>query len=234
MNRLFWIVMGLIGLALILLVFNNAAGTTFGIANDDFGQLVWLGIFAVVIGAFVLRSGRPLGTLAKHLGGWIAIVLVLVAGYQYRYELQDFASRVSAGLVPGSPLALGEEDGRPTVALEKALNGHFEARILVNGAAIRAVVDTGASSTVLSADDARAAGLDPDGLRYTVPVATANGVTKAAGARVQELSIGGISRKNMPILVAAPGTLGQSLLGMNFIATLSGFDVRGDRMILRD
>jgi aspartyl protease family protein len=56
----------------------------------------------------------------------------------------------------------------------------------------------------------------------------------AAGARTEELAIGGIVRKNLPVLVAAPGTLGQSLLGMNFIATLSGFDVRGDRMTLRD
>ena len=29
-------------------------------------------------------------------------------------------------------------------------------------------------------------------------------------------------------------SLSQSLLGMNFIGSLSGFDVRGDRMILRD
>ncbi|HEY4191813.1 MAG TPA: retropepsin-like aspartic protease, partial [Mesorhizobium sp.] len=42
---------------------------------------------------------------------------------------------------------------------------------MIGGAAIRAVVDTGASSTVLSADDAEAAGLDPDSLKYTVPVA---------------------------------------------------------------
>lgn len=234
MNRLFWIVMGVIGLALGLLVFNNSSGTTFGMVNDDFGQLVWLGVFAVVIGAFMLRSGQRFGTLAKHLGGWVAIALLLVAAYQYRYELQDVASRVSAGLIPGSPLALGEEDGRPTVMLDKALNGHFETRLLVDGKAIRAVVDTGASSTVLSAEDARSAGIDPNGLRYTIPISTANGITKAAGARVEELSIGGISRKDMPVLIAAPGTLGQSLLGMNFIGTLSGFDVRGDRMILRD
>jgi aspartyl protease family protein len=234
MNRLFWIVMGVIGLALILLLLNDSTGKTLGIANDDFGRLVWLGTFALVIGVVVLRSGRSLGSLARNLGGWVLIVLVLVAGYQYRYELQDFASRISAGLVPGSPLALGEDGGRATVTLQKALNGHFEARILVNGTAIRAVVDTGASSTVLSAADARAAGLDPDGLRYTIPVATANGITNAAGARAAELSIGGIERNDMPILVAAPDTLGQSLLGMNFISTLSGFDVRGDRMILRD
>jgi aspartyl protease family protein len=226
--------MGVIGLALILLNYNDSAGKTFGIANEDFGQLIWLGTFAVVIGAFVLRSGRPLGTLARHLGSWVVIVLMLIAGYQYRYELQDFASRVSAGLIPGSPLALSEDGGRATVTLEKALNGHFEARILVNGTSIRAVVDTGASSTVLSAADARAIGIDPEGLKYTIPVATANGATRAAGARTEEISIGNIVRENMPVLVAAPGTLDQSLLGMNFIGTLSGFDVRGDRMILRD
>jgi aspartyl protease family protein len=38
----------------------------------------------------------------------------------------------------------------------------------------------------------------------------------------------------MPLLVAEDGRLGQSLLGMNFIGTLSGFDVRGDRLVLRD
>lgn len=234
MNRLFWIVMAVIGLGLALLMVNHSAGETFGLANDDFGQLIWMGTLAAVIGAFVLRSGRPLGTLARQFGGWVLIVLALIAGYQYRYELQDFASRVSAGLIPGSPLALGEQDGRATVTLEKALNGHFEARLSVNGVAIRAVVDTGASSTVLTATDARAAGIDPDGLRYTVPVGTANGITNAAGARVDEISIGTIARRDMPVLVAAPGALGQSLLGMNFISTLSGFDVRGDRMILRD
>lgn len=229
-----WIIMGVIGLALILLIFNNEAGATFGMANDDFGQLVWLGVFGAVIAAGVLRSGRPLGTALRQFGGWVAIVLVLIAGYQYRYELQDFGNRISAGLVPGSPLALGSDDGRPTVTLQKASNGHFEARLMVNGTAIRVVVDTGASSTVLSAEDARQAGIDPESLHYTIPVATANGSTKAAATRTSELAIGDIVRKNMPVLVAAPGTLGQSLLGMNFIATLSGFDVRGDRMILRD
>ena len=234
MNRLFWIVMAVIGVGLVLLMVNHSAGRTFGLANDDFGQLIWTGTLAAVIGAFVLRSGRPLGTLARQFGGWIAIVLALVAGYQYRYELQDVASRVSAGLVPGSPLALGEQDGRATVTLEKALNGHFEARLSVNGTMIRTVVDTGASSTVLNAADARAVGIDLDGLRYTIPVGTANGITNAAGARVEEIAIGTIVRKDLPVLVAAPGALGQSLLGMNFISTLSGFDVRGDRMILRD
>lgn len=234
MSRLFLIVMGVIGLALVLLVFNDSAGSTFGIENHDFSRLVWLGALVLVIGLGLLRSGRPMGAMARGLGAWIVIVLALIAGYQYRYELQDFANRVTAGLVPGSPLALGVEDGRPTVTLDKGIDGHFEARILVNGTPVRAVVDTGATSTVLTAEDARAAGFDPDALNYTVPVATANGKAAAAAVRTDELALGAIVRKNMPVLVAAQGSLDQSLLGMNFISTLSGFDMRGDRMILRD
>jgi aspartyl protease family protein len=38
----------------------------------------------------------------------------------------------------------------------------------------------------------------------------------------------------VPVFVAARGQLEQSLLGMNFIGTLSSFEIRGDRMILRD
>ncbi|MBZ9810682.1 TIGR02281 family clan AA aspartic protease [Mesorhizobium sp. BR1-1-9] len=234
MNRLFWILMLVIGVGAVLLMFNDSAGNTLGVENDDFGRLIWLGAFGALIGAGLLRSGRPLGAMARNLGAWAAIALALVAGYQYRYELQDFASRVTAGLVPGSPLALGIEDGHTTVTLDKADNGHFEARILINGAPVRTVVDTGATSTVLTSQDAQAAGINPATLDFTIPVSTANGMARAAAVKTREMAIGGIVRKNMPVMVAAPGMLGQSLLGMNFIGSLSGFDVRGDRMILRD
>jgi aspartyl protease family protein len=234
MSRLFWIIIVVIGAGLILLMINDSAGSTFGVENYDFSRLIWLGAFGALIGAGLIRSGRPLGDMARNLGTWAVIVLALIAGYQYRYELQDVASRVTAGLIPGSPLALGVEDGHATVTLDKADNGHFEARILVNGAPVRTVVDTGATSIVLTSEDAQAAGFNPAALSYTIQVSTANGMARAAAVKTKEVSIGGIVRKDMPVMIAAPGMLGQSLLGMNFIGSLSGFDVRGDRMILRD
>lgn len=234
MNRSLILVLVIIAAAMALLVYNDSAGSTFGFQNYDFGNLVWLGIIGAVIAAGLFRSGQPLGSMARNLGTWAVIILALIAGYQYRYELQDIGNRVTAGLIPGSPLALGMEDGRATVTLDKGNNGHFQARILINGKPVDAVVDTGATTTVLTADDARAAGIDPDGLNYTVRVSTANGNANAAAVRTKELALGGIVRHDMPVLVAAPGTLGQSLLGMNFIGSLSGFDMRGDRMILRD
>ena len=234
MSRLFWIVMVVICAALILLMINNSTGRTFGVENRDFSRMIWFGTIATVIGASLIRSGRPLGGMARSLGVWGAIALALIAGYQYRYELQDVASRVTSGLVPGSPLALGVDNGHATVTLDKAGNGHFEARILVNGTPVRTVVDTGATSTVLTAEDAQAAGFNPAALSYNVDVSTANGMARAATVRTNEVAIGGIVRKDMSVMVAAPGMLEQSLLGMNFIGSLSGFDVRGDRMILRD
>ncbi|MEI9413590.1 TIGR02281 family clan AA aspartic protease [Mesorhizobium sp. B2-5-4] len=232
-SRLFWTVMAVIGVGAALLMLNDSAGSTLGVENYDFGRLIWLGAFGALIGAGLLRSA-PLGVMARNLGAWAAIVLALIAGYQYRYELQDVASRVTAGLVPGSPLALGVEDGHATVTLDKADNGHFEARILVNGNPVRTVVDTGATSTVLTSEDAQAAGFNPAALNYTIQVSTANGMARAAAVKTHELAIGGIVRKDMSVMIAAPGMLSQSLLGMNFIGSLSGFDVRGDRMILRD
>lgn len=233
MSRLYWVVIALLGGGLLLLLFNHSSGETLGLNNDSFGQLIYAGALALVIGAGILRRGTRLGDTMRSLALWVLIVLVFVAGYQYRYELQDVASRVTAGLVPGSPMSALDGDGRATVTLDKLPNGHFGARMQINGATIQAMVDTGATSTVLTIADARKAGFDAASLSFTIPVSTANGIAHAARITAGSVQLGAIERKNLPMLVADQG-LEQSLLGMNFIGSLSGFDVRGDRMILRD
>ena len=233
MSRLYWVVTALLGGGLLLLLFNHSSGETLGLNNDSFGQLIYFGALALVIGAGILRRGTRLGDTLRSLALWVLIVLVFVAGYQYRYELQDIASRVTAGLVPGSPMSALDGNGRATVTLDKLPNGHFGARLQINGATIQAMVDTGATSTVLTMADARKAGFDPENLSFTIPVSTANGIAHAARITAGSVQLGAIERKNLPMLVADHG-LEQSLLGMNFIGSLSGFDVRGDRMILRD
>ena len=230
--RLFWIAAAAIGGGLILLIVNDSSGSTLGLPNDSFADLVYLAVLGSLIAAGIVASGRRLGDTARSLAAWMLIILVFVAGYQYRYELQDFANRITAGLVPGSPLTVN--DGGNTVMLEKLVNGHFGARGVVNGASVDFIVDTGASATVLTAADAVAAGFDPAALNYNVPISTANGMAKAALTVADTISIGTISRRRMQVFIAERGTLDQSLLGMNFIGSLSGFDVRGDRMILRD
>lgn len=233
MSRFLWIILAVIGAGLILLVVNHDAGTTLGLENEAFAQTLYMGVWGIVLGAGLLGSRIPFGEAARNIAAWVVIALVLMAGYQYRYELQDVASRLTAGLIPGSPISVSDGDGI-AVMLEKRPNGHFEVRGEVDGKQIDFLIDTGATTTVLTAADARFVGIDIGSLSYTVPVSTANGVTRAARASAGEIRIGDISRVRLPLLVSEPGQLGQSLLGMNFLGTLSGFDVRGDRLILRD
>ncbi|MEZ5811072.1 MAG: TIGR02281 family clan AA aspartic protease [Rhizobiaceae bacterium] len=233
MSRLFWVVMAIIGTGLVLLIINDDGGTILGMDNSNFASTLYLGVWGLVLGAGLLTFRLPVGEVVRNITVWLFIALVLVAGYQYRYELQDIASRLTAGLVPGSPLSVSDGDGI-AVMLEKRANGHFEVAGEVNGRDVDFLIDTGATTTVLTSADARRAGIDIASLSFTVPVSTANGATRAARASADEIRIGDISRMRLPLLVAGPGQLDQSLLGMNFLGTLSGFDVRGDRLILRD
>jgi aspartyl protease family protein len=230
-DRLFWIVMAVIGIGLIALVVNDSSEGALGFSSDSVGETLYLAVWGVVLAAGILASRHRMGDMVRSLGLWVLVILALVAGYQYRYELQDFASRITAGLIPGSPMTIS--DGGDTVMLDRLVNGHFGARGEVNGAAVGFVVDTGASATVLTYADAQAAGFDMSNLTFSIPVQTANGTTRAALAIADTIDIGTISRKDLRVFISADGSLEQSLLGMNFLDTLSGYEVRGDRMILR-
>ncbi|MGH7006256.1 MAG: retropepsin-like aspartic protease family protein, partial [Alphaproteobacteria bacterium] len=197
MGRLFWIVIALIGIVLLLLMLNNDAGSTLGLENESFARFAYLGIWGIVLGAAILGSGIPLGHVLRNLAIWIVLILMLVTGYQYRYELQDVGHRITAGLIPGSPISTRDGEGMISVTLVKADNGHFEVRGEVNGATVPFMVDTGASAIVLSAEDAHRAGLDPDKLTYRTPVMTANGMANAANVTLDSVSIGAIERRNI-------------------------------------
>jgi aspartyl protease family protein len=67
-----------------------------------------------------------------------------------------------------------------------------------------------------------------------VPVSTANGLALSAPATVGEIVVGDIVRRDLPVLVSEAGRLDQSLLGMDFLNTLSGFSVERDQLTLRD
>ena len=87
---------------------------------------------------------------------------------------------------------------------------------------ISTVLDTGASAVVLTQEAAKAAGLPLEVLSYTVNVETANGRTRAAPVTLDRLAVGPIVERAVPALVAQPGQLKPSLLGMSFLNRLRG------------
>jgi aspartyl protease family protein len=179
MGRLFWIVIAIMALGLLALIATGDSGTLFGLDGDSFARTLYLGLLGAVVAVGLLGSGQRFGPMARTLAIWLVIIMSLMVGYQYRYELQDVASRLTAGLIPGSPLSMVDDDGRAAVMIDRMANGHFEIRASINGTSVNTIVDTGATTTVLSAADARLIGLDPETLSYTVPVMTANGQAQA-------------------------------------------------------
>jgi clan AA aspartic protease (TIGR02281 family) len=169
---------------------------------------------------------------AEHKRGFlratIVVTLMLVAGYTYRFELKDIGDRTMAQLVPGRASARGH-----VVEVARARSGDFYINAKVNGARVPMVFDTGASSVMLTRDAAIAAGLPDEMIKYTVNIDTANGRAHAAAAVIDRITVGGIVERSVPALIAQPGTLRTSLLGLSFLSRLQSYEVRGDRVVMR-
>ena len=98
---------------------------------------------------------------------------------------------------------------------------------------MRFLVDTGATTTALTLDDARRAGIDVDSLGFNRPVQTANGMAYYAAATLSSLTIGPYSMRSVPVAIMPAGAMDTSLLGMSTIDRFSSWQVEGDRMVLR-
>jgi aspartyl protease family protein len=103
----------------------------------------------------------------------------------------------------------------------------------INGAQVAMVLDTGATSVVLTQDAARAAGLPVEVLTYTVAIDTANGRARAAPVTLDRIAIGGIVERAVPALIVPQEQLRTSLLGMSFLSRLQSWEVRGERLLIR-
>ncbi|MBN9318225.1 MAG: TIGR02281 family clan AA aspartic protease [Caulobacterales bacterium] len=117
-------------------------------------------------------------------------------------------------------------------AVARAGDGHYWAQADVNGKAVRFLVDTGATSVVLTATDAARLGLEPKELIYDRPVVTADGRTEAAAVVLDHLSIAGARVDKVEALVIAEG-LEPSLPGMSYLGRLSRFEATPTALILR-
>jgi aspartyl protease family protein len=119
------------------------------------------------------------------------------------------------------------------VQIPRGQNGEFNIRAKINGVAAPMVIDTGATSVVLTYETAKAAGLPLELLEYDVELETAGGHTKAARLTLDRLAIGRLVERAVPALVVQRGQLKTNLLGMSFLNRLESWEVRGERLVLR-
>jgi aspartyl protease family protein len=218
-----------LALALVILIARHDEGTVAGFDTHEFAALTIGLALAVFIGAAVLSifRYRLLEALQAALF-WVVIALLLAAGYAYRFELREIADRIIAEFVPGHAAVRGL-----TVEIARGPSGAFRIAAQVNGARIPMILDTGASAVVLTQEAAKAAGLPLEVLTYNISIDTANGRTRAAAVTLDRVAVGSIVERAVPALIAQPGQLKTSLLGMSFLNRLHSWEVRGDRLVLR-
>jgi aspartyl protease family protein len=228
-SRLLWILLIGLGLAFLLLLLRHDDGTLAGMTTDEFSGAVIKIALIVFIGSMVVTLFRERLSQALQAGlFWLIVASVLAVGYTYRTELRDTGNRVLAELIPGRAASRGR-----IVEISRGRTGDFQVAADVNGARVPMVLDTGATSVVLTLEAAKAAGLPLEVLQYNVNVDTANGRTRAAAVTLDRLAVGSITERSVPALIVQAGQLRTNLLGMSFLNRLESWEVRGDRLMMR-
>ncbi len=229
MRRLLWVILAIFAAGLFVMVIRNAEPIARLAEDYDLSTATIRAVMVIVVGAMVFVMFRHSFVRALEAAVlWVVIALVLAVGYTYRFELQEVADRVMAELVPGRAASRGR-----TVEISRSTGGSFSVATHVNGARVPMLLDTGASAVVLTQEAAKAAGLPLEVLNYSVSVDTANGRTRAAPVTLDRISVGGITERAVPALIAQPGQLRSNLLGMSFLNRLDSWEVRGDKLLLR-
>ena len=229
MRRLLLLLLAVLTGALLVLVVQQNDAALAELARLDASSLetkIWALVLLGLAAAALFR--QRFTRVFESVLIWVVIVLLLALGYTYRFELREVGDRMLAELIPGRAATRGH-----TVEIARGGGGGFSVATQVNGARVAMVLDTGASAVVLTQEAAKAAGLPLEVLNYSVSVDTANGRARAAPVTLDRLSVGGITERSVPALIAQPGQLRTNLLGMSFLNRLESWEVRGDKLMMR-
>lgn len=194
----------------------------------DPGVIQTLAVLALVSSSLLFVRQFHVKQTMRNIALWAGVGAVLVLGFSYQDELMGLGRRLRADLIPGTPLqtAAGE------MVISASEGGGFHANGTVNGTPVRFLVDTGASSIVLSPGDARRLGIDLDSLVFNRAYETANGIGYGASTVVDELTVGHIRLTRVPVSInGAP--MRSSLLGMTFLNRMKSFNISGRKLVLR-
>ena len=160
----------------------------------------------------------------------VLLVLAATAGAVVAYGDPDQIAR--AGDTVSEMLHRRAESPARAVQISRGQTGEFALQAKINGVNAPMVIDTGATSVVLTYETAKAAGLPLELLEYDVDVETAGGHTKAARLTLDRLAVGKLVERSVPALVVPRGQMKTNLLGMSFLDRMESWEVRADRLML--
>ena len=188
--------------------------------TDTLARIGYLSLLLAAVGGWALVEFRGrLGFALRTALAWAMIFMGVMAGYGIWQDIdQDLRPRATVS-----------EAGE--IRVPRAEDGHYYLALQINGTKIDFLADTGATNLVLSEDDARSIGMNPDTLVYLGEARTANGPVRTARVTLDEVQLGPYSDLDVSAWVNR-GEMDISLLGMDY---LGNFRIEIDRseMILR-
>ena len=161
------------------------------------------------------------------------LIAVLFGAAVFVVDKREFGAKGDAK-APARPAAAEKAKGDfgSELKIRSSSDGHYYADALVNNTPVRFLVDTGATTVLLSSADAARLGIRPATHEYTRQGHTANGTIKLAPVTLREFRVGSFSTYELDAVVSqAPVNV--SLLGMGFLKRLESWEVRGNYLFLR-
>lgn len=169
----------------------------------------------------VINGAAPRALAAGDVSQGVKVISV--GSEQTVVEIEGKRQTVRLG---GAPVRVGGGGGSPggsQIALTAVSGGHFVTQGSINGRTVEFMVDTGATSIAMGADEAKRIGLKYEqGQRGQV--GTANGVTTAYKVTLAKVRIQDVEVYNVDAVVM-PSGMSHVLLGNTF---LSRFQMRRD------
>lgn len=188
--------------------------------GDAIASILYLSLLGLAILGYSIAANREsLGETMRHLALWGLIFLGAVAVAGLWPQIRDTVAPRQSLTATGS------------LTVPQSGDGHYRVTLDINETPVRFVVDTGASDLVLSQQDARSVGIDPDTLAYLGTAYTANGTVPLARVVLDTVSLGPEVERNVAASVNG-GEMFGSLLGMSYLSRFGRIAIEGGVLTL--
>jgi aspartyl protease family protein len=196
--------------------------------GDQAVDFIYLMLVLVLVGSALMVRRISLGQGIKMFAGWVLIFLAAFVAFTLKDDFIDLGKRVVDETRGARTVAVQAGE---TLRIKQSLDGHFWVDGTLNGQRVRFLIDSGATTTSISTDTARRAGIEPSS-GIPAMVRTANGTVAVERGRAETLKVGTIERDRVAVHISeAFGDM--NVLGMNFLSSLSGWGVEGKWLILK-
>lgn len=193
-------------------------------ANPEWQQLAIYAVGAAII-LIILFNIPFVGRILRALFSVGMLALCLFFLFQ-QAPFDPTLSRIKS--------QLGLDDQRVTgrdVRIAMSPDGHFWARVSINGVQRRMLIDSGATISAISEKTAAEADVDKGAGLMPVILQTANGAVRAETGSIDRLTVGTIEARNLKTVIS-PALGPIDILGMNFLSQLASWRVEGTTLIM--